>query len=233
MNLTLSKYGIEPNISISETHFFTLSIENKAYLLSVLSELRTQTEDGKEGTFHLLLNDKELNLEKSVSIIFDFTDIDFNSKKITNQIIKKFTDFLTFGEQLENLSKLESLVLNMAEDFRISSGLNVEYDTVMNGTNLAKVCSLRIADRGRSLLERLCEYVSLICDLKPLKLFVLVFGKQFLIEHDLQVLYKYCADIGVRLLVIEGVDKTERLPNEMRLIIDESLCSFTQGHDEI
>jgi CRISPR type II-A-associated protein Csn2 len=102
----------------------------------------------------------------------------------------------------------------------------------MNGNNLAKVCSLKICDDKTSLLERLCEYVNLLCDLKPLKLFILVFGKQFLKELDIENLYKHCFDKSVRLLIIEGTDNTELLSNERRLVIDHDLCTIPQGYTE-
>jgi CRISPR type II-A-associated protein Csn2 len=229
-NLKLAHYEIEQDIIITEDSFFTLVVENKEFLFNMLMELKGQVEDGSDGDFHLSLNDKALNIEKSAAIISDFTDINFNSKSITNLLTKKFTEFLGFGEQAQSLTNLESIILNLAEDFRLKSGLNIEYDTVMNGNNLAKVCSLKIADYGQNLIERLCEYVNLICDLKPLKLFVLVFGKQFLSENDIDNLHKHCFDKSVKLLFIEGTDKTARLENERRLIIDNDLCAIPLGY---
>jgi len=226
--LIFSRYGIEPSIAIPETDFFTLSIENKNFLNDILMELRSQVVDGADGGFTLLLNDKHINIKNSVSSIFDFTDIDFNSRIITNLLTKKFAEFLGFGEQIEALTTLESIVLGLAEDFRLESGLNIEYDAVLSSGNLAKACSLKITDDKRDLLERLCEYVNLLCDLKPLKLFILVFGKNFLEKQDISSLYNHCFDKNVKLLFIEGADKTVRLNNERRLIIDSDLCSITQ-----
>jgi CRISPR type II-A-associated protein Csn2 len=228
--LKLTHYEIELDIIIPEDSFFTLVVENKEFLLNMLMELKGQVEDGSDGNLNLSLNDKAFNMEKSVSIIFDFTDINFNSKQVTNLLAKKFTEFLGLGEQAQSLTNLESIILNLAEDFRLNSGLNIEYDTVMNGNNLAKVCSLKIADYGQSLIERLCEYVNLICDLKPLKLFVLVFGKQFLTESNIIDLQKHCFDKSVKLLIIEGSDKTERLEGERRFIIDKDLCTIPLGY---
>jgi CRISPR type II-A-associated protein Csn2 len=229
--LTLSRYGIEPNIEVTDASFFTLVIERKEFLLSLLSELRLQT-DGRSGDFHLLLNDRELHFEKSVSAVFDFTNIDFNSKTITNLLTKKFSEFLGLGEQTESISTLEGLIITLTEDFREHSGLNVEYDTVLNAVNLAKVCSLRIMDDKTSLLERLAEYVNLLCDLKPLKLLMLIFGKEFLSEKDIDSLYLHCYDRQVRLLIIEGVDTTKLMMNERRLIIDKDLCTIPLGYGE-
>jgi len=231
-DLTLCRHSIEPNIVIPETHFFTLSIENKSLLLDVLLELRRQAEDGKEGSFNLLLNDNALNMEKSVSIITDFTNIDFNSKSITNLLIKKFTEFLGLGEQAQPLTELECIVINLVEEFRLKIGLNIEYNSTMSGSNLAKVCSLRIADDKRTLLGRLCEYIDLLCDLKPLKLFVVAFAHAFLETNEIVSLYKHCFDKGVRLLIIEGVVDREVLTIERRLIIDADLCVITVNYEE-
>ncbi|MDR1687442.1 MAG: type II-A CRISPR-associated protein Csn2 [Clostridiales bacterium] len=154
------------------------------------------------------------------------------SKSITNLLIKKFSEFLGFGEQTEALNSLESIILNLAEDFRLKSGLNIEYDTTVNGVNLSKVCSLKISDEKRSLIEKLCEYVNLLCELKPLKLFILVFGKEFLSEKDILDFYKHCFDRSVRLMFVEGTDKSSLLPIERRLVIDEDMCEIPQGYDE-
>ncbi|MDR1688046.1 MAG: hypothetical protein LBS21_05480 [Clostridiales bacterium] len=80
--LILSRYDIQPDIVIPESEFFTLSIENREFLLSVLLQLRNQIDGGKEDDFKLTFNGKALNMEKCVSGIFDFTNIDFNSKRI-------------------------------------------------------------------------------------------------------------------------------------------------------
>jgi CRISPR type II-A-associated protein Csn2 len=200
--LTLSRLGIEPSITIPETNFFTLSVESKIFLLDILTELKYQVENGKEGEFNLSLGFKPLSMSKSVSVIFDFTYIDFNSKAITNLLTKKFAEFLGLGEQAEPLSNLESIILNLAEDFRVKSGLNIDYDTSVNVNSLAKVCSLKVSDDKQTLLERLCEYVNLVCDLKPLKLLVLVFGKAFLSEGDIYLLYRHCYDRNVRLMLL-------------------------------
>jgi CRISPR type II-A-associated protein Csn2 len=226
--LTLSGYGIEPDIEVEDGTFYTLSVENKDFLLTVLSDIRNQSEGDKDGNLNLLLNGRELNFEKNVTAVFDFTDIDFNAKSITNLLTKKFGEFLKFGEQVEALAELEIMVLNLTETFRIHSGLNIAYDAVLAESNLAKICSLKIADQKMDLLHRLCEYVSLMCELKPLKLFVLVFGKSFLSEEDIFEIYRYCSDKQVRLLFVEGVDQSKLLPNEKRLVIDEDLCSITQ-----
>jgi CRISPR type II-A-associated protein Csn2 len=139
-------------------------------------------------------------------------------------------EFLGLGEQAIYLNNLESTILNIAEDFRIKSGLNIEYDTKVNANSIAKVCSLKIADYGESLLEKLCEYVNLICDLKPLKLFILTFGKEFLDDSEIVELYKHCCDKNVRLLFIEAKDSSSLNTDELRLIIDNDLCTISLGY---
>ena len=227
--LVLAKYGVEPSIEICENNFFVLSIENKAFLFKTLLEFRAQLENGEEGGFNLLLNDKPLSIAKSAAIVFDFTDIDFNSKSITNLLIKKFSEFITSGEQLEKLTGLESIVLGMIDDFRDYSGLNIEGGTNLTGANLNKAFSLKISDNKQSLLERLCEYVNLLCDLKPLKLFILVFAGAFLSEQDIDSLYRHCSDYAVRLLLIGGELTKQPSKNERRLIIDRDFCTICQG----
>ncbi len=230
--LILSRYGIQPDIIISESNFFTLSIENKEFLMTVLSQLRNQIDGGKEDGFNLSFNGKALSIQKSVSGIFDFTNLDFNSKSITNLLIKKFSEFLELGEQTESLITLESIFYNLAEDFKLKSGLNIEYDTNVNGACLSKVCSFKISDGKSRLLERLCEYVNLLCELIPIRLFILVFGKEFLSENNIMDFHNYCCDKSVRLMFVEGTDKSRLLPIERRLVIDKDICTIPQGYDE-
>lgn len=100
-------------------------------MLDILKEIRSQIVNGEEGSLALSLSGKSLSLKNNASVVFDFTDIDFNSKLITNLLTKKFGEFLGLGEQLQNISILESIILNLSEEFRLSSGLNIDYDCVI------------------------------------------------------------------------------------------------------
>ncbi|MDR0932144.1 MAG: type II-A CRISPR-associated protein Csn2 [Victivallales bacterium] len=226
-NLTLTRYGIESAITIPESGFFTLSIENKRFLFEIITEIKAQLE-GKDGGFHLLLNDKELSFEKNATAIFDFSTIDLNSRSIGKLLIQKFAQFLGCPEQTGAITELERMIFDLAEEFRASFNLDIEYDSAMSAENIAKLCSLEIADHKCDLLEKLCAYVNLLCELKPLKLFILVFGKAFLESEELDSLSRFCHDKEVRLLLIESDGKSPRHVNECGLVVDKDLCVIAE-----
>ena len=221
--LNIANTIFSPRIEITDNGFFTLSIENKQFLYSFITELRRQC-DGNEGSYVLSYGNKVLSFEKNVELISDLTDINFNSKNITNLVGKKFAEFMGEGEQGESLSTIEAIICKLADAFESRSNLNIEYDSSITAAGLAKLCNLHIADTGKTLAERLCDYVSLLSELKPLKLFVVVFAKSFLSDESIDYLWKYCQDCGVRLLLVEGHDGTEPKNDERRLIIDNDLC---------
>jgi len=227
--LIFSRYGL-CNIELDDRTFFTLSIENCNLLLQILAELKSQS-NGGQGDFSLLLKDRALCIDKSVFIITDFTDIDFNSKVISNLILKKFNEFVAMGQQLQALSSIETILLNLGDDFKNSTGLNLECETALTGGNLTKVCSFRIANNTSTLLEKLCEYVNILTDLKPLKVLILAFGKAFLKIDQIVSLQRYCIDKGVRLMLILGKDDSAVQECERRIVIDSDLCAIPMRCD--
>jgi CRISPR type II-A-associated protein Csn2 len=228
LHLTITELG--EALRLDESSFFTLSIEHKGFLLQLLSRLRAKLEDKETEGLYLLLNNKSVVWEKSTEIIFDMSDINFNQKSIEKLLSKNFASFLSRGEQSEAMNNLESIMLQLMGNFKNFSHLNLSYNHNINADNLIKVSSLSIADDKRHLLLRLCEYVDLLSDLKPLKLLCLVFAKQFLSVIERYNLYKHCQSNGLRLLMIEGNDRMPRLKCEKRLIIDENFCLITQGY---
>ena len=230
--IKIVQYGLSPAIQL-DGRIFVLSIENQAYLLDTLSMLKNQSK-GIEGSFGLLQADKVLSFENHFVMITDFTEICFDTKAINQLLTKKFSDFLNSSTQndLPTISELERLIYNLAESFRTSSGLNIEYESTMSGQAIAKLCGLKIQNSECTILCKLCEYLDLLCSLKPIKVLALCFAKQVLESGQIQQLYKHCVDKEVQLLLIEAKDDTLLMECECRLVVDKDLCVFTRGYSE-
>lgn len=214
-----------------DDRYFTLSIENPRYLLDTLQALKDQS-NGIEGDFKLVQNYKALHFEKSFSIITDFTDIDFNTKFITNLLRQKFTDFVADSKQLHAITDIERILLNLVQDFAFDSNLSLDYDITPTAQNLCKILQLKIANSTYTLLQKLIEYINILCDLKPIKCLALTFVKQFLSTAELNKLHHHCLNKNLHLLLIQPKDPMPPANNERRLIIDPDLCPIPIGYDD-
>ncbi|WP_406037494.1 type II-A CRISPR-associated protein Csn2 [Succinimonas sp.] len=227
--IILSRYGIDPPIEIQEGFFATLVVEPKHIFYKYVSELKNQIEGCTEQNFHLILNNNTLPMDKHAFGIFDFFNLNLNSKTITNLLLKKLVDFIIRTNQEERITNIEKNIYEIIDDFSLSSGLNIEYSESINATALAKLCGLKISDSSLSLLEKAFNYIDLYCELLPTKILILVFGKEFFTLDEMYQLYEHCYDKQLRLLIIENSDSYPLLQNENRLIIDQDQCIITQN----
>ena len=227
--IILSRYGIDPPIEIEEGFFATIVVEPKHMFYKYVSELKNQIEGSTEQNFHLILDNNTLPLDKYAFGIFDFFNLNLNSKTIVNLLLKKLGDFIIRTNQEERLANIEKNIYEIIDDFSLSSGLNIEYNESINATALAKLCGLKISDSSLSLLEKVFNYIDLYCELLPTKIFILVFGKEFFTLDEVYQVFEHCYDKQLRLLIVENSDSYPLLQNETRLIIDQDQCIITQN----
>lgn len=227
--IVLSHYGLDPSIEVDEEHFFTFVIENKFLFYKYVTEIKNKINGDPSPNFFLRLNNNELLFDKHALAIFDIFNIDLNSKTILNLLSKKFGYFLRETNQEEKLSNIEKTIFELVDDFGFSTGLNLEYNESLNETTLVRICGLKVADDSLSLLERIFNYIDLYSELLPIKVFFLVFGKEFFSDDEIFQIYNHCYDKQLRFIIIENFDHSPLSLNENRLIIDTDQCVITQN----
>jgi len=224
--IKLTRYGIENNIYLCPEYIFTLQIENANNFYQLASELYYQG-NGGEGGFHLLKDDKIIEIESSIETVSDFLGFEINNKKFVNLLLKKFNLFLSReSENVEKLGNIEVQAANIIESFQLYSGIDIDYTSPTSYDFLIKGFNLKIKEEGKTLLEKLILYINCAKELKRLEVVCLMFAKSFLSEDDITKLHKHCEYLKICLLLIESASAAELLQNEKKLIIDKDLCEI-------
>ena len=224
-DMRLVRNDISPDIVFPQDKYLTLVIENKEFMYKFIRELRGQIEKGDYETFSFIIDEQLKTLSKYVNVIFDLTNIDLNTKPILNMVVKKLGVFLTDNAQINNKSMIESGVVNIIEDFKIYSDINVDYSVEISEATIAKLSNLKVSsDDSQCLIEKLCDYVDIIVELMPVKLLIVVFLKEYLNEAQISQFYDYCMSKNCNLMLIESNSLTRCYTNEQLYIIDNDLC---------
>jgi len=224
--IKLTKYELENQIQLLPEYIFTFQIENPAKLYNLTMELRSQN-NGEEGGFYLLKNDKVISIENNLEFIGDFLNFEANNKKFSNLLLKKFNLFLgQEGENIEKLNNIERETASIIERFQIYSNIDIDYVLPADYDFLIKGFNLKIKEENKTLVEKLITYINCAKELKKLEVICLMFAKEFLTKDDILKLHKHCEYLNICLLLIESANNMELLENEKKLIIDKDLCEI-------
>lgn len=216
---------ITPDIVFLENNYLTLVIENKQYFYKYVSELRNLIDGNPiDNSFSLMIDGSCKPLSKYAGYLFDLSYIDFNGKSIINMVIKKIGNFLSQGSQLDNKVKIESIVTDIMENFKFDSNINIEYDVLLTEALIAKMANISLRNEYDDLLEKIISYIDLVVELQPIKIFLILFAKEYLDEQKLILLNRHCIDKGCKLLLIESNHFSNVYSNEQLYIIDNDLC---------
>lgn len=221
------------SIKIEPFKFLTISIEDKHYFYSFVKFIKQEykREDTSKKMMNVFCDGSIVNLEKMSCLITDYTEIDFNSKVINSSIIKKLTSFLSLSEQKEVRELLQDCLHKIIADFSLYSDLNLDKNPDLLITEIAKICAPTILDEKTTILERLIEYIDLMLNIKNMSVLFLVSVKLYLDQDELEMLFKYCLDRNLLLVLIESCDSGEILLDEQRVIIDSQKCVIFQNFD--
>ncbi len=223
--LVLYHSSLTEDIKIPEEKYLTFVIEDKSLFYKFLNELNELIMGiNLEDSFKLICNGNALSIEKTVLGLFNIFELDFNSKKIMNLIIKKLGKFLTESESLERKFKIETEVTKLLHDFICYTNIDLAFEAVINETLIAKIGDIKVSSISTSPLHRICKYIDIIAELLPIKLVVFPFAKEFFNPDELFDLSKYCRDKGCALVVLENKLNTPKSINEDIFIIDRDLC---------
>ena len=141
------------------------------------------------------------------------------------------TSFLSLSEQKEVRELLQDCLHKIIEDFSLYSDLNLDKNSDLLITEIAKICAPIILDEKTTILERLIEYIDLMLNIKNMSVLFLVSVKLYLDQDELEMLFKYCLDRNLLLVLIESCDSGEILLDEQRVIIDSQKCVIFQNFD--
>ena len=222
--MMLSHITFECPLEISEGAISILRVENQRQLSEYISELKQQL-DGNEGRFTLSEGGKELDISQWVCMVIDIFSIDVNERSILNKLYAKVNaeayneHNYTFTSEL--MSHMERYICNIARQ----QPFPITFSEGMDLAGVFKLANFRFMLSEDSVLERICDFITISANYTKPKVFIFVNLKCFLSKDELEQLYLFASYGKHKLLLIEGVS-SDTISSEKIRIIDVDLCEI-------
>lgn len=206
--------------NISNIDSYLLVIKNKKILYKILSNSDLQYED----SYIQILDEnyKELKLSDYVDFISSIINLDSNSKKNLNVLIRRIKK-----EEIEILrstsEKINEILEECAKQIKVNSPINISYDIEVDEDDIIKLLSLSLQDDSPDLIERINNYINISFELRGIKIFVFYNLLAFLEENELDSLIRTNKYSGIKIIDIENVEFKTSIFDHIK-ILDEDIC---------
>lgn len=205
---------------ISNIDSYLLVIKNKKILYKILSNSDLQY----ENSYIQILDEnyKELKLSDYVDFISSIINLDSNSKKNLNVLIRRIKK-----EEIEILrstsEKINEILEECAKQIKINSPINISYDIEIDEDDIIKLLSLSLQDDSPDLIERINNYINISFELRGIKIFIFYNLLAFLEENELDSLIRTNKYNGIKIIDIENVEFKTSIFDHIK-ILDEDIC---------
>ena len=216
---------LDNDIDIKENEVYALEVENKNYFYRIVRDLYNISNNNIVDDIYLFDdNNNEINYFNKFKIFIDFFDFNFDSKKITNDIIKYLNKNISIEVKDSILNQYNKIIkLYKKELNNIDIPLMIETET--DSDNITKSLKISIEVK-QNLIENLLLLIDIENILGTKDILIFVNLKQYLTKNELEELYKYSIYNEVSILLIDSQCYGGTLNNEKKLIIDENLDEF-------
>ena len=199
-------------------------VESPELFIQYLNELSTQI-NGQAGRFVLSRNDKELNISKSIEIIFSPFLLELNEKKVLSKIYQELQDIAndenTYLKTRELVTAIQQYFLDVEQSYSMTLSINDDIDL----QSLFKLLRVKIEVDSLSLFEILLQYIKLQTVLLNKKLIILVNANSYLTETQLQELCLFSQHNEINILLYES-NQRYFTKNIKTYIIDKDKCEI-------
>lgn len=205
---------------ISNIDSYLLVIKNKKILYKILSNSDLQYED----SYIQILDEnyKELKLSDYVDFISSIINLDSNSKKNLNVLIRRIKK-----EEIEILrstsEKINEILEECAKQIKVNSPINISYDIEVDEDDIIKLLSVSLQDDSPDLIERINNYINISFELRGIKIFIFYNLLAFLEENELDSLIRTNKYNGIKIIDIENVEFKTSIFDHIK-ILDEDIC---------
>lgn len=205
---------------ISNIDSYLLVIKNKKILYKILSNSDLQY----ENSYIQILDEnyKELKLSDYVDFISSIINLDSNSKKNLNVLIRRIKK-----EEIEILrstsEKINEILEECAKQIKINSPINISYDIEVDEDDIIKLLSISLQDDSPDLIERINNYINISFELRGIKIFIFYNLLAFLEENELDSLIRTNKYNGIKIIDIENVEFKTSIFDNIK-ILDEDIC---------
>ena len=220
--MTLSHNIFGSPIEFDENILNILIIENRSYYQKIAAELIEQI-DGNDGDFLVFEKDKELKFSKSVEIVTDLFHININQNKFLAKLYSEIKSRFLQKEDFDKFATFSSSILEFLEIVSEDFEYQITYDSDVDIIALLKAQSVKFVFEGKSVLDKLLDYLKILRDFYGTKLFIIANLKSTLSQEEFENFKTYVFYNKINVLVLEtNCYKVEE--NEKVKIIDKDLC---------
>lgn len=205
---------------ISNIDSYLLVIKNKKILYKILSNSDLQY----ENSYIQILDEnyKELKLSDYVDFISSIINLDSNSKKNLNVLIRRIKK-----EEIEILrstsEKINEILEECAKQIKVNSPINISYDIEVDEDDIIKLLSISLQDDSPDLIERINNYINISFELRGIKIFIFYNLLAFLEENELDSLIRTNKYNVIKIIDIENVEFKTSIFDHIK-ILDEDIC---------
>ena len=205
---------------ISNIDSYLLVIKNKKILYKILSYSDLQY----ENSYIQILDEnyKELKLSDYVDFISSIINLDSNSKKNLNVLIRRIKK-----EEIEIVKstseKINEILEECAKQIKVNSPINISYDIEVDEDDIIKLLSISLQDYSPDLIERINNYINISFELRGIKIFIFYNLLAFLEENELDSLIRTNKYNGIKIIDIENVEFKTSIFDHIK-ILDEDIC---------
>lgn len=218
MKMLLNNY--ENDVVFYNTYINTLEILNKKAFYQFLKDINNLNDQDNILFFD---NNEPINMDNKIFIIYNFINFDFNTKKITANILNIINNNMDEKDKdkINNLyNKLKDIYTHLLDNIDI----NLEIQEEFKIEDISKLMKPKINTKN-NLLENILLLIDIESELNLDKLVVFVNLKSYLENEELIELYKYSLYKDIKILLVDNHNySTNNI--EKKLQIDEDLIEF-------
>lgn len=182
--------------------------------------------NGGDGNFVFCIDEKEIDLSKSIELIINPFSVNINDRRIVNKLYSELSKTAYDSENYlytQNiLADIQKYFLNLEQ----SSNYILEMDSEIDITALLKALNVRLEIFADDFFEMLNQYIKIIAELMKKKVVGFVNISSFFTKQQLEELIKNAAYNEMKLLLIENHQKEYSLNDTRCIIIDKDGCEI-------
>lgn len=213
-------------IEIEDNIIYTLVFENKKYYRENIIELINQHK-GKEGSFILSNDNKEISFDKNSYIITDIFNIDINNKKVLSKIYGSLLKEIV--EDISSYNKLSTNIRVYFEKLIFNSSLEIDQGEEIDISSLLKLGDFKIHVENDDILEKFVKFLKVLSELCGYKIIFVVGLHTVFTQEEIIEIYKEVCLNKINIINIE-YQQFNNLSNEnykeIVYIFDEDNCEI-------
>lgn len=213
-------------IEIEDNIIYTLVFENKKYYRENIIELINQHK-GKEGSFILSNDNKEISFDKNSYIITDIFNIDINNKKVLSKIYGSLLKEIV--EDISSYNKLSTNIRVYFEKLIFNSSLEIDQGEEIDMSSLLKLGDFKIHVENDDILEKFVKFLKVLSELCGYKIIFVVGLHTVFTQEEIIEIYKEVCLNKINIINIE-YQQFNNLSNEnykeIVYIFDEDNCEI-------